>query len=812
VAQSGDAIEVPKNTIRTETITATSLTKMERVGPADTSWGVYDCTSDGRVIVQSRGTFYTIPDTTTLDTWSPTKVIDLVDIGPEITTTAGIVVLDNGWWLFSGGGLTGDEPVNGYIYLSKDEGSTWSLVLTLDKGRPIVNNLRDGKLGSHIAIGEYSPAKWAVDGPRKVYYSEDYGESWDIIYDPGPLDVAPDVNTGRHVHDCVFASDSYDTVYISYGDGTWKKILKITKPEGWVFGDGLWADEDDITGPPPAKVIARAQPTALLAHNDYIYCGMDGAHRASIVRRIDTRDDTIHAALTLPYPMNDASVPYRLFNAGQYSFGILHHDGIFYLCTVMDVGTGDLAGSRRKGGVYVSEDGIHWTCAARMEGSGNQFGGVCYPACISGGYLWAKCTTPDGYETVHRIKLVDAKTIEAIRIEKGTTNIFTDGDGDDSYFPTGMGHWTFQYNYDDELCGYDDSESLTGTDGSIKVVGEYNPDEGKTGTTVQLWSGRLLEDYGQNSLADGDLIVVTFWVKTDPNWPSQVELRPAFYNGFNRIKHSDIAIFAPTQDWQKVTVWGRVTAAGAAHTNSKLLIKAWDSFGTNTEPYSSKNPAPYHVNNDWGDITFWVDCVQMAIVPASAANTVHRHLSSSTFQYGNKPRADEVVSFPLAGVGSEFTITFSWIPDCSSREWGPGTTYADVMIAHIEDPRGKYIDIYYDTSEGAFVADDGTNQARTSAMTWEFMDVIHFAVVTGDNDGTPIFTLKVQTPRNDVVLLSADSIGKDFGSAAMLTIGTDQMETDFGCGLFYNIRAWNSELSETDIIEAFNTVDEILAE
>jgi hypothetical protein len=40
-----------------------------------------------------------------------------------------------------------------------------------------------------------------------------------------------------------------------------------------------------------------------------------------------------------------------------------------------------------------------------------------------------------------------------------------------------------------------------------------------------------------------------------------------------------------------------------------------------------------------------------------------------------------------------------------------------------------------------------------------------------------------------------------------LKLGTDESESDFGCGCFCNIKAWDSKLSSSDIAEVFADID-----
>lgn len=770
-AATGDASQVSANTIRTETTVVTSMAQSTRVAPNDKSWFVFGV-SDGNIIATVSPKVYSLPADVTSSTWESlkTEIFDTTDANyPFVdysTQISCLKILDNGWWLLStgGGDAGGGTPADGYLFLSKDKGLSWAKVLTMTKGTAKGFSFLSGVNGSMIALGSYSAYKYVADGPRNVYFSEDYGQTWDLIYDPGVLTDPADYTSpqGRHVHVC--SIKDINTVYVSYGDIRNDRIIKLVRPADWE--EGNW----------DATIISyNRQPTVMLYDNGYIILGQDGAGYAGDFCRIDTSNDTfVNDHYT---PLHQTSGAYfRQLSNKKDTFSIVKHNGVFYAGSFQEAD--DPTGVRRNGGIYISTDGIHWTCYWRQQGSGWNYAGVNYIKFVHNDWVWFQSW--DNYNTIFKIPVASARVLSAIRIEKGVTNLCNktaNGNGNDSYFVSSKGSWVGV----NCTASFDDTESLIGSEGSVKAVPT-------SASGVSLQSGMLKTDYGMTgSVAEvDDYLVGSFWVKAGPNYPSGIYLTIRDSRELEISAESSRII--PNQNWQKVTYWGRITNDNLSTT--RFFIGLYSLTGFTFEP-------PY------SNATFWIDGVQFAIVKNSGGVAQQpRHLSSSTFQYGGTSRVNEVVSFPVAGVGDSFTVSFSWFPDCSSREWGPSTAKADVQIAHLVDPDGKYIEISYDSTQGKFTATDGTNTATTAAASWEWLDQINFVLKTGRT--APKFTLVVQTPK-DGQLADADSAGINFNAPLALTIGANKAGTDFGCGLFCNIRAWDSELSSSDIVTVLNS-------
>ena len=135
----------------------------------------------------------------------------------------------------------------GEVHKSSDGGETFRKVLDVAAGVPVWWNIasRDGVM----FMSEYG-FKWDGDNARRIYRSLDFGETWEIIFEPTPM-------LDYHNHKILITDDG--VVYQSIGDG---QNAKIIRSFDWGYN---W--ETAVYG---------FQPTSGIALDGHILWGLDG--------------------------------------------------------------------------------------------------------------------------------------------------------------------------------------------------------------------------------------------------------------------------------------------------------------------------------------------------------------------------------------------------------------------------------------------------------------------------------------------------------------------------------------------------------
>jgi len=163
---------------------------------------------------------------------------------------------------------------------------------------------------------------------------------------------------------------------------------------------------------------------------------------------------------------------------------------------------------------------------------------------------------------------------------------------------------------------------------------------------------------------------------------------------------------------------------------------------------------------------------------------------------GGVPRADESGYQSLLGLEREFTSTFEWRPELSSREWS-----TDISIASWTDDV-NHIDLYYDKSAGKFMASDGVHTVMTgSTYKWEHLDSIKFGLSNREGG----FMLSVETPLNGSEhVVSGGSL---LGEPNLVVFGTDYSGTGIACGLIATVRHWSRMLDPNEIGQVWDVYE-----
>lgn len=359
-----------------------------------------------------------------------------------------------------------------------------------------------------------------------------------------------------------------------------------------------------------------------------------------------------------------------------------------------------------------------------------------------------------------------AKVVKAMCVERGITNQLVTLES--SSFEGGAGGWgprTAVEDLNEALTGVSTDMAVHGTSSYKIVVEDKNEPSSAT----------ICSGFCPVSPALGDYICASFWVRAAPT-------KPTGYFGLARIEAvggGEVDMLEgrfsvmPNQGWEQKTVWARCTNDNFTN-GIRLRIGLY----------------PLFYGGDYDDISCYIDCAQIVYF-----SDLHY---SGSWQIGGEPRANEVATGSLVGLGPEFTTTFEWKPLFSSREW-----HGNMPIATWTDGQ-EHIDLYYDHSNSKFVATDGTNTAMTAqTFSWEHPDSIKFAFTNMAGD----FRLSVQSPLNGLEHVLTDNGNTMLGSPIAITFGTDSLQTNYGHGLIADIKHFDSALTVSEIQQLFDLVE-----
>jgi hypothetical protein len=656
-------------------------------------------------------------------------------------TNRSVKVMPDGNWLLSFGQMTlGGPGKRGHLFRSVDKGLTWTHVLEFERGYApywgwcaVSDN--------EAAVGEYGYRKQS-DNPRRVYYSDDYGATWSKIWEPAP-------EWDYHTHLVAFAPGRTDVIYVSSGDyGAANRARKVEYTPG-VGGKRNIANWSEAANSP---ILERENcPVCAFSDGRYLYLGRD-AYLSPILWRLDCNDDSLTCVLDSPEYIDDSNHPYKTLKVGGQLFSMIIHEGVYYAAVRG-------RGNQIDGGIYVSTDGEHWTCAYRVEG----IQGFHNIVGFANGYLWGTFYDKFGV-TLYKMSPVRAATVKAMRVERGITNQLDTPES--SSFEGGAGGWgpSAYEDLDYAATGLSTDMAKHGTS-SYKIVVK---DKGYG--RADIYSGIC-----PVKPALGDYICASFWVRAAPT-------KPTGYVGLARIEAVGGQIdtvdgwfnVLRNEGWAQKTLWGRCTDDSFGNGGIRLRI------GLRNAGYGGV----------YSGAVCYVDCAQIVYF-----NDLHY---SGFWQIGGTPRANEAAVGSLVGLGPEFTTTFEWRPELARREW-----HGNIYIASWTDGK-EHIDLYYDHNKSKFVATDGANTATTSrTSSWEHIDSIKFALTNMASD----FRLSVLTPLNGVEHVLTDKGGTELGPPVAITFGTDNQRTNYGCGLIANVKHFDLPLTDSEIQRIFDLVE-----
>jgi hypothetical protein len=663
-------------------------------------------------------------------------------------------VMDDGSWIVS----YGDEHsgTRSYLFRSTDLGNTWEVC----KSNGIPFRMERGYVprwgwmavsGNEVVVGEYG-YRFQYDNPRRIYYSDDYGATWTKIYQP-------DAQSGMHAHLAAFAPGDTSTVYISYGDGGYRRLVKLVHASGSKKDPNNWINNG---------AVVLMQPTSVCSDGRYLYFGKDGSSsEVPHIIRLDPVDDNLKSVLNIPARLDTFVTPYNLTNSDDVGdiFDIHRHEGMMYACMRGNTISGETSNQQINGGLYVSEDGCNWVCAYRMAHVGA--GSICGIESIGGyaqDYLWGTIMY-DKIPRLFKMKPVEVANTTALMTERGVKNLFT---WDNScIFGGGFGK---TYQWATQVVGDYNAMTLSQSDGVTEpsLVGGYSLRI--SGVDNSALEGRIRGPYCSFTQNDVNKpVCASFWIKGASSWPVEFTTLADFY--FCRI-NTKASNFEVVDDWQKVMVWGKVATPGSDTIRLRFIT----------------NGAP-HVG-----AVCYVDAAQMVMFD----DTYY----SGTWQIGGTNRADEFGICALHDIGEQFTISFEWQPKAGHAEFA-----RDLAIACLMGSDGSYLDLIWDQSENRFVLVDANGDTATSAKaTYQFQhnDFARFAITS---DGTDSI-LYIQDSLNGFEIVkpdTSDSVSLT-GVPIAVKLGTNHAGNLCSSGCVSNVRVWDLPLGESDIIKVFDKV------
>ncbi|MCK5174456.1 MAG: hypothetical protein KAR47_13760, partial [Planctomycetes bacterium] len=648
--------EVPNNTPRVETVCAASRPEVTIFSRA--AIVPYAVTADKVILtLSSAGTgklFYTDDPEDPLS-----NVIEIVDIETSAdfsdraadTKLKSLVVLNDGSWLLSlGSQIVGSQ---GNLYRTEDEGASWTKVLTFPHGYTSYFAWC-GIADNEILATEYGESR-QNDTPRDVYYSNDYGQTWHLIYSPAPV-------WEQHCHLAAFKPGDTSVVYVMHGDRQVARWIKLkctgdkTDINNWAI-EKVLAEGGGTLDPGASWVPARFNLVHALTIGNSLYWGKDSGHIPLILKH-DTTDDSISSVFNWPSHHGDLNHPYIDSENAAMVFGMCTHEGVHY------------AGVRGYaapfiGAILASADGEHWAVAYRQEdpayyGFRNVIG-------YMGGYLWGRVVGTDGLAYMFRMTPVHARNISAVRLERGIDNLIDTTD--DSGFEGPGLDWSLTptlKDIDTVASGRTTEEKLSGNY-SYKLVLKDN-DVGNG--WAELSSPFVRPETGKYVLS-------SLWVKAGPNWPPNFQLRVYLSKkSSGGVYDGAVSKFRPLPCWQRVATWGKVIDGNFDVGSGMKLLMGVDYLNDGSE---------WEYEGDWSDATCYVDNVQII-----ECNDLHYY---GSFHPGGSPRSDEHGAVPLTGLGESWTVSLEWKADSSSHELHNG---AMLPVTSILSSDGSYINLTYD--------------------------------------------------------------------------------------------------------------------
>ncbi len=625
------------------------------------------------------------------------------------------------------------------VYRSTDAGVGWTLVHTNNYGGPAGSDKRLYIAAGKVLYGDYKDIAAAGDSRGHVYYSENYGVTWDEIYTrPDP---EPDSGVW-HWHGSVIDPDDASIIYVWYGDNTahpWPPFIKLTKPAGWTVGDGAWT-ATSLTNWTAIDGMEYVSAGKWLVHQlkTWFYWPATGARE--LVFTPPRRQES------------ETSWQYDYLLSIDYSRVVFRRGDEFYLPT-----SHYTADAGHNTGLQISTDAKHWTSIRRLDDT--TYRGWKEINCDWNGYLWGWSEAlADGHPQLFRVAAVEAKLVNAIRVDMPVTNRMTtrqNGTATTTAGAASLGNWSTDTPAPDAF------EAVAGGSDDSGHCFHIQTDDAQY---INYWDYPTYGNMG-GVPTNGDYLVVSMEVWS-PNYSPDC-WAGMFNEHQGEIAGSSNILYAMGTARQRYIWSGRVTSAG--------LLVGDEEWGY----IRGKDAATIHqfdvyfdnVQFAW-DSTYWP--------------------TFSAYQEGGTPRTAEVVTIPISGLGTAWSVAFDWIGWASLEL--PGIPVQSV--ASLAGAGGTYIDVNVTAATEITSITDGTDTASLATayrrLHWDQVRV----VITCDGTDTELFVFDVlngkQTAGNGTgVLLS--------GPPTAIKLGSNNAETVNGQGWYWGLQKWTKELTTAEI-------------
>ena len=194
----------------------------------------------------------------------------------------------------------------GEVFKSSDGGDTFRKVLDVLAGAALNWNI--ASYNGLMFLSEYGYKGGSGNNARRIYRSFDFGETWDIVYEPEPMEE-------YHNHKILITANG--TVFQSVGDGEHAKIIKSAD------NGNSWE-----------TVIKGFHPTSAVAFENHILWGLDSGPVQGI-SKLNKQTWEMDIVLQLPHPFGGSAYAMAEANGVVYAafmsyVGHSHPGSIFY--------------------------------------------------------------------------------------------------------------------------------------------------------------------------------------------------------------------------------------------------------------------------------------------------------------------------------------------------------------------------------------------------------------------------------------------------------------------------------------------------
>jgi len=676
--------------------------------------------------------------------------------------------------MLSIGDITNSHDPSGRVYYTDDNFATFTQKLSISNG--ILWLTKHDSKDWWLAPASQMEAGGALDA-QTVYLSEDGGDNWVVI------DTTTYGAITGHAHSHVARFYDDNTVFVTYGDGIQSKITKLTRPVEW-NGTDVWTEVW-------AKTLGVTQISDFAIVGDKLYLRREGVgSNGSDIYIYDVTNDTFdgNTFLTME-PDTDDGKPY-LSDADAAGNGV-KVQGNLYVTNSHAFGVDTI-----NGGMQVSTDGKTWTTIYRSAKGVRRIIGFLNNKIVVDIFNAA------GNERLGLFDIPTVRTIDAVKVEKGQTNLIGlwDGTADDNWL-------TAAASRDSAIEVYSDSDRLYDQETGIKITADDNGYanagqwimQAQYSTTADRLAGGVTHDRPERILSPqaNDYCTLSYDIK---------------YEGYNSATLSSLILIATSTAIAGVD--------GNATINNFPISEEWVRvYITWKATTSDTDSVPLQIASSLFSGAYAYNPNVIVKIQNVQYSFDTERVDLRSYNKKATPRADDYSIVPLTGLGASWSVTFDWLPLNGNLAFVSGIVNT-VPIATIQGATG-YIELYWDrtaydgTGGGmAFKLTDGTHTVsldaeQAEAMQWLHNDILKFGI-TSDGTTTVLYCFN---PENGFVHASA-ILSKSGGSVidipTQIDLGTNEDHSVIGTGAFANIRGFNTVLSSTEIEYVFDSLGSLI--